>query len=64
MCYYRLGLFSEATKQFESSLLTECMTVTSLHLCKCFLRLDQPISAINMFHRLAESNPGAPPLQP
>lgn len=59
MCYYRLGLLTEATKQFESSLALQHMTVTSLHLCKCFLRLDQPLSAVNMFQRLSEQHPGA-----
>ncbi len=40
-CYYQLGLFRDAEKQYKSALKEQEMIVTSLELCKVYLRLDQ-----------------------
>jgi tetratricopeptide (TPR) repeat protein len=58
MCYYQLGLFNEAIRQFELSLQLRPMDETVLHLNKAYLRIDQPLIAAKMFRDLAEAKPG------
>ena len=45
-CYYKLGVFREAERQLKSSLAEQDMVVTHLELCKVYLRLDQPNTAL------------------
>uniref|UniRef100_A0A8C1WP08 Tetratricopeptide repeat domain 8 n=2 Tax=Cyprinus carpio TaxID=7962 RepID=A0A8C1WP08_CYPCA len=48
-CYYRLGLHREAEKQFRSALTHQEFVDTYLYLAKVYQRLDQPITALNVF---------------
>ncbi|XP_029349223.1 tetratricopeptide repeat protein 8 isoform X5 [Echeneis naucrates] len=48
-CYYRLGLYREAEKQFRSALNHQEVVDTYLYLAKVYQRLDQPITALNLF---------------
>ena len=48
-CYYMLGLYREAEKQFKSSLKNEDMVKTHLELSKIYIRLDQPNTAVEIF---------------
>uniref|UniRef100_A0A4W4EVJ8 Tetratricopeptide repeat domain 8 n=1 Tax=Electrophorus electricus TaxID=8005 RepID=A0A4W4EVJ8_ELEEL len=48
-CYYRLGLHREAEKQFRSALNHQEFVDTYLYLAKVYRRLDQPITALNLF---------------
>ncbi|KAH3744722.1 TRP protein for ciliary function [Pelomyxa schiedti] len=57
-CYYRLGLFREAEKQFQSSLRDQAMIETYLWLCKVYLRLDQPNKALEYYQSSSEKFPG------
>jgi tetratricopeptide repeat protein 8 len=57
-CYYQLGLFRDAEKQFESSLRSQPMVVTVLELGKVYLRLDQPNTALDRYERAQDTFPG------
>ncbi|XP_062350731.1 tetratricopeptide repeat protein 8 isoform X5 [Cinclus cinclus] len=57
-CYYRLGLYREAEKQFKSALKQQDMVDTILYLAKVYLRLDQPVTALNLFKQGLERFPG------
>uniref|UniRef100_A0A8C2F4P3 Tetratricopeptide repeat domain 8 n=1 Tax=Cyprinus carpio TaxID=7962 RepID=A0A8C2F4P3_CYPCA len=48
-CVYRLGLHREAEKQFRSALTHQEFVDTYLYLAKVYQRLDQPITALNVF---------------
>jgi len=52
--YYQLGLLRDAEKQFRSSLKDEEMISTHLELCKVYLRLDQPNSALDQYGRAGD----------
>eukprot|EP01062_Namystynia_karyoxenos_P073916 TRINITY_DN7072_c0_g1_i1.p1 TRINITY_DN7072_c0_g1~~TRINITY_DN7072_c0_g1_i1.p1 ORF type:complete len:543 (+),score=208.66 TRINITY_DN7072_c0_g1_i1:87-1631(+) len=56
-CYYQLGLYRDAEKQFKSSLKNQEMISTHLELGKVFHKLDQPLTALELFERGAEKNP-------
>lgn len=56
-CYYMLGLFREAEKQFASAVKTQPMVVSHLQLAKVALRLDQPKSALDIYKRACEKFP-------
>uniref|UniRef100_H3AU47 Tetratricopeptide repeat domain 8 n=1 Tax=Latimeria chalumnae TaxID=7897 RepID=H3AU47_LATCH len=47
-CYYRLGLYREAEKQFKSALKQQDMVDTFLYLAKVYIPLDQPITALTL----------------
>ena len=47
--YYQLGMLRDAEKQFKSSLNDEDIVLTTLELCKVYLRLDQPKTAIDAY---------------
>jgi tetratricopeptide repeat protein 8 len=49
-CYYRLGLFRDAEKQFRSSIKQQPMIVTFLHLGLVCVRLDQPLAAVEVYN--------------
>ncbi|XP_025900480.1 tetratricopeptide repeat protein 8 isoform X2 [Nothoprocta perdicaria] len=57
-CYYRLGLYREAEKQFKSALKQQDMIDTILYLAKVYLRLDQPVTALNLFKQGLDRFPG------
>uniref|UniRef100_A0A8C0AY05 Tetratricopeptide repeat domain 8 n=1 Tax=Buteo japonicus TaxID=224669 RepID=A0A8C0AY05_9AVES len=57
-CYYRLGLYREAEKQFKSALKQQDMVDTILYLAKVYLRLDQPVTALNVFKQGLDRFPG------
>ena len=48
-CYYQLGLFREAERQFLSSQKLQENVITILELCKVYLKLDQPTTAIDIY---------------
>ncbi|XP_076834613.1 tetratricopeptide repeat protein 8 isoform X3 [Brachyhypopomus gauderio] len=48
-CYYRLGLHREAEKQFKSAINHQEFVDTYLYLAKVYRRLDQPVTALNVF---------------
>ena len=54
----RLGLYREAEKQFKSSLKQQDMVDTYLYLCKVYIRLDQPLTAIEIYKQGLEKFPG------
>ncbi|XP_067099505.1 LOW QUALITY PROTEIN: tetratricopeptide repeat protein 8 [Osmerus mordax] len=57
-CYYRLGLHREAEKQFRSALNHQEVVDTYLYLAKVYQRLDQPITALNLFKQGLDHFPG------
>uniref|UniRef100_G3NXV8 Tetratricopeptide repeat domain 8 n=1 Tax=Gasterosteus aculeatus aculeatus TaxID=481459 RepID=G3NXV8_GASAC len=57
-CYYRLGLYREAEKQFRSALNHKEVVDTYLYLAKVYQRLDQPITALNLFKQGLDHFPG------
>ncbi|XP_061751331.1 tetratricopeptide repeat protein 8 isoform X3 [Nerophis ophidion] len=57
-CYYRLGLYREAEKQFRSALSQQEMVDTVLYLAKLYQRLDQPVTALNLFKQGLDHFPG------
>ena len=56
-CYYMLGLFREAEKQFASSIKNQPMVVSHLELAKVALRLDQPKSALEIYKKACAAFP-------
>lgn len=57
-CYYRLGMYRDAEKQLKSSLKHQDMIDTYLYLCKVYTRLDQPMTAIEVFKQGLEKFQG------
>ncbi|KAI7804324.1 tetratricopeptide repeat protein 8 isoform X2 [Triplophysa rosa] len=57
-CYYRLGLYREAEKQFRSALGQQEFVDTYLYLAKVYQRLDQPIAALQVFKQGLGHFPG------
>uniref|UniRef100_A0A669DE31 Tetratricopeptide repeat domain 8 n=1 Tax=Oreochromis niloticus TaxID=8128 RepID=A0A669DE31_ORENI len=58
-CYYRLGLYREAEKQFRSALNHQEMVDTYLYLAKVvIIRMDQPITALSLFKQGLDHFPG------
>ncbi|XP_033115930.1 tetratricopeptide repeat protein 8-like [Anneissia japonica] len=57
-CYYRLGMYREAEQQFKSALKQQEMVDTYLYLCKVYVRLDQPLTAIEICKQGLEKFPG------
>jgi tetratricopeptide repeat protein 8 len=51
-CYFRLGMFREAEQQLKSALKQQEMVDTFLHLCKVYVRLDEPLKAIESFTKV------------
>lgn len=48
-CYYRLGLFRDAEKQFKSALKNQQMVETFLRLAMVYICLDQPVAALDVY---------------
>lgn len=61
-CYYQLGLYRDAEKQFKSALRQQDMIITYLELSKIYLRLDQPNTALDNYKKAAEKFNGIYPL--
>ncbi|KAK3537770.1 hypothetical protein QTP70_017844 [Hemibagrus guttatus] len=57
-CYYRLGLYREAEKQFRSALSHQEFVDTYLYLAKVYQRMDQPITALSLFKQGLDHFPG------
>uniref|UniRef100_A0A3Q0RJB7 Tetratricopeptide repeat domain 8 n=1 Tax=Amphilophus citrinellus TaxID=61819 RepID=A0A3Q0RJB7_AMPCI len=57
-CYYRLGLYREAEKQFRSALNHQEVVDTYLYLAKVYQRMDQPITALSLFKQGLDHFPG------
>ncbi|XP_070576830.1 tetratricopeptide repeat protein 8-like [Ptychodera flava] len=56
-CYYRLGLYREAEQQFKSAIKQQEMVDTYLYLCKVYTRLDQPLTAVEVYKQALEKFP-------
>ncbi|KAG8013419.1 Tetratricopeptide repeat protein 8 [Nibea albiflora] len=54
----RLGLYREAEKQFRSALNHQEVVDTYLYLAKVYQRMDQPITALNLFKQGLDHFPG------
>mmetsp|Transcript_10665 Transcript_10665/g.27340 ORF Transcript_10665/g.27340 Transcript_10665/m.27340 type:complete len:516 (-) Transcript_10665:127-1674(-) len=57
-CYYQLGLFREAERQFQSSIRDQNNVTTVLELCKVYIRLDQPNTALEAYLKASEEHRG------
>ena len=57
-CYYQLGLFRDAERQFKSALRDQSMVSVYLELCKVYIRLDVANTALEWYKRGAEAHPG------
>ena len=57
-CYYQLGMYRDAEKQFKSALKHQEMVLTYLELAKVYLRLEQPSTALETYLRASEKFPG------
>lgn len=57
-CYYRLGLYREAEKQFKSALKHQDMIDIFLYLAKVYIRIDQPVTALQLFKQGLDRFPG------
>ena len=55
-CYFQLGLFRDAQKQFESSLKIEDMIPVHIELAKVYLRLDQPTFAMGQYQKAIDKH--------
>eukprot|EP00817_Percolomonadidae_sp_ATCC50343_P001436 CAMPEP_0117421598 /NCGR_PEP_ID=MMETSP0758-20121206/2640_1 /TAXON_ID=63605 /ORGANISM="Percolomonas cosmopolitus, Strain AE-1 (ATCC 50343)" /LENGTH=490 /DNA_ID=CAMNT_0005203783 /DNA_START=24 /DNA_END=1492 /DNA_ORIENTATION=- len=56
-CYYQLGLYRDSEKQFRSALKQQDMVIIYLELCKVFLKLDQPNTALEMYAKGSHNHP-------
>ena len=56
-CYYQLGLLRDAEKQFQSVLKENDMVVAGLELCKVYIKLDQPNTALDVYRGYSERHP-------
>ncbi|KAL5008127.1 hypothetical protein ScPMuIL_013708 [Solemya velum] len=57
-CYYRLGMYRDAEKQLKSALQQQEMVDTFLYLCKVYVRMDQPLTAIDVYKQGLAKFPG------
>ena len=48
-CYFRLGMFRDSKKMFKSALKQQEMIDTFLLLSKVYVRLDQPMAALEVY---------------
>ena len=48
-CYYRLGMLRDAEAQFKSALKQQPLVPTFLQLARIYLRLDQPLAALEVY---------------
>ncbi|XP_060571355.1 tetratricopeptide repeat protein 8-like [Ruditapes philippinarum] len=57
-CYYRLGMYRDAEQQLKSALKHQDMIDTYLYLCKVYIRLDQPLTAVDFYKQGLEKFQG------
>ncbi|XP_071080081.1 tetratricopeptide repeat protein 8-like [Haliotis cracherodii] len=57
-CYYRLGMYRDAEKQLKSALKQDEMVDSFLYLSKVYVRLDQPLTAVETYKSALEKFPG------
>ena len=51
--FHRLGMYRDSEKQLKSALRDQDMVDTYLYLCKVYVRLDQPLTAIECFKKVS-----------
>ena len=56
-CYFRLGMMRDAEAQFKSAIKQQPMVATFLQLGKIYLRLDQPLAALEVYRTGLDSFP-------
>lgn len=61
-CYYKLGMFRDAEKQFKSALKEANIINVWLELCKVYVKLDQPNTAIENYVKGLEAHVNDPAL--
>jgi len=49
VCVCRLGMYRDAEKQFKSAIADQPMIDSFLYLAKVYIRLDQPLAAIDVY---------------
>ena len=54
----RLGMFRDSEQQLKSALKQQDMVDTFLYLCKVYVRLDQPLTAVEVYKQGLEKFPG------
>jgi tetratricopeptide repeat protein 8 len=54
-CYYKLSLYRDAEKQYRSALNDQTMLLTYFDLCKCYLKLDIPNTALDLLMKAGEA---------
>lgn len=55
---FRLGLYRDAEKQFKSALKHQDIVDTYLYLSKVYIKLDQPLTAVDIYKQGLEKFPG------
>lgn len=53
-CYFKLGLFREAERQFRSSIKVQPTVSTYLELCNVYMRMDLPNTALDLLTEAAD----------
>eukprot|EP00742_Colponemidia_sp_Colp-10_P002553 GILJ01002728.1.p1 GENE.GILJ01002728.1~~GILJ01002728.1.p1 ORF type:complete len:475 (+),score=75.08 GILJ01002728.1:857-2281(+) len=53
-CYFQLGLYRDAEKQFKSAIQQQDMITTNIELAKVYVRLDQPNTAMDHLTKASE----------
>ena len=56
--YSRLGMYRDAEKQFKSAIKQQDFVDTYLYLCKVYVRLDQPVTAVDIYKQGLEKFKG------
>ena len=51
VCVCRLGMYRDAEKQFKSAIADQPMIDSFLYLAKVYIRLDQPLAAIDVYRQ-------------
>jgi tetratricopeptide repeat protein 8 len=57
-CYFQMGMYRDAEKQFKSAIKEEDSVGVQLELAKCLTRLDQPNAALDVFSAASEKFSG------
>lgn len=59
---FRLGLVRDAERQFKSALKQQEMVDNFLYLAKVYIKLDQPLTSVEVYKQGLEKFPGEPAL--
>ncbi|XP_067141964.1 tetratricopeptide repeat protein 8 [Centruroides vittatus] len=57
-CYYRFGMYRDAERQFKSAVKQQDAVDTFLWLAKVYIRLDQPLTSLEVYKQALEKFPG------